>query len=94
MFFLKKTKYNNYMIKKLFLPLALSLSVAYSASAQDSTMVKFDFASTADSAKVYNATLCQGAQMGQLWYRPLEERRLDTLDKRYLRLSQGTADIL
>ena len=34
------------------------------------------------------------AQMGQLWYQPLEERRLDTLDKRYLRLSQGTADIL
>lgn len=63
MFFLKKTKYNNYMIKKLFLPLALSLSVAYSASAQDSTMVKFDFASTADSAKVYNATLCQGAKL-------------------------------
>lgn len=63
MFFLKKTKYNNYMIKKLFLPLALSLSVAYSASAQDSTMVKFDFASTADSAKMYNATLCQGAKL-------------------------------
>ena len=51
------------MIKKLFLPLALSLSVAYSASAQDSTMVKFDFASTADSAEVYNATLCQGAKL-------------------------------
>ena len=63
MFFLKKTKYNNYMIKKLFLPLALSLSVAYSVSAQDSTMVKFDFASTADSAKLYNATLCQGAKL-------------------------------
>lgn len=51
------------MIKQLFAQLALGIGFATTAMAADSTMVKFDFTSTADSAKMYNATLCQGAQL-------------------------------
>lgn len=49
--------------KQLFLPLVLWASFASTAGAADSTMVHFDFASTADVSKTYNATLCQGAKI-------------------------------
>lgn len=53
----------SYMIKQLFLQLSIGFGIATTTMAADSTMVKFDFASTADLSKVYNTTLCQGAKL-------------------------------
>ena len=50
-------------MKRLFLQIASFLAISTAASAADSTMVRFDFASTADQSGTYETTLQQGAQI-------------------------------
>ena len=50
-------------MKRLFLQIAAFLAIGTSASAADSTMVRFDFASAADQSGTYETTLHQGAQI-------------------------------
>lgn len=50
-------------MKRLFLQLLLCLGAGATATAADSTVVKFDFKTGADVGGNYNATLCNGAKL-------------------------------